>query len=120
MQLLVGPAAPTAHDAEFYYRYSKEMLSTLRPQFINSPPEAFAKAEKLLSGPKATTTATLRALAVAPLKPVGQPGNNHLGFFEHGFFTMASITFFGILPIVGYSSFIAARKGLELALRWRH
>ncbi|KAI1849467.1 hypothetical protein JX265_012716 [Neoarthrinium moseri] len=120
VQLLVGPAAPIAHDADFYYRYSKDMFSAARPQFIEPLPETFAKVEELLSGSKKTSTSAVRALAVKPLKPTGQPGNAQLGFFEAGFLTMAGITFFGVLPVLGYSSWIAARKGLELAMRWRH
>ncbi|KAK9422114.1 putative Aldehyde dehydrogenase domain-containing protein [Seiridium unicorne] len=120
VQLLVGPAAPVAHDADFYYRYNKDMFSVARPQFIEPPPETFAKAEELLLGSKKITTSTIRALAVKPLKPTGQPGNAQLGFFEAGFVTMASITFAGLLPVLGYGAWIAGRKGFESALRWRH
>ncbi|KAK6062339.1 putative aldehyde dehydrogenase [Seiridium cupressi] len=120
VQLLVGPAAPVAHDADFYYRYNKDMFSVARPQFIEPPPETFAKAEELLSGSKKVTTSTIRALAVKPLKPTGQPGNAQLGFFEAGFVTMASITFAGLLPVLGYGAWIAGRRGFESALRWRH
>ncbi|KAH6649135.1 Aldehyde/histidinol dehydrogenase [Truncatella angustata] len=120
VQLLVGPAAPVAHDADFYYRYNKDMFSKARPQFIEAPPETFAMAEELLLGSKKTTTSAIRTLAVRPLKPTGQPGNASLGFFEAGFVTMASITLFGILPIVSYGAWVVGRKGFEQALRWRH
>lgn len=120
VQLLVGPAAPIAHDADFYYRYNKDMFSAARPQFIEPPAATFTKAEELLLGSKKTTTSTIRALAIKELKPTGQAGNASLGFFEAGFVTMASITFFGLLPVLAYSSWMMGRKGFESALRWRH
>lgn len=120
VQLLVGPAAPVAHDVDFYYRYNRDMFSVARPQYIEAPSETFAKAEDLLIGSKKITTSTIRALAVQPLKPTGQPGNAQLGFFEAGFVTMASITFFGLLPVLSYGAWIVGRKGFESALRWRH
>ncbi|KAK7955005.1 hypothetical protein PG988_015699 [Apiospora saccharicola] len=118
VQLLVGPAAPIAHDADYLYRYSKEMFSVVRPQYVEPLPEAFAKAAGLLAGDsKNNKTAPS---AVQPLKPTGQPKNEQLGFFEAGFLTMASITLFGFLPIVGYTTWITSRKAIELALRWKH
>lgn len=122
MQLLVGPAAPIAHDADYLYRYSKEMFSVARPQYVEPLPEAFVKAADLLGGDSKNkmTPSAVRALAVKPLKPTGQPKNEQLGFFEAGFLTMAGITLFGILPIMGYTTWITSRKAIELALRWRH
>ncbi|KAH8197353.1 hypothetical protein TruAng_008483 [Truncatella angustata] len=102
------------------FEYNKDMFSKARPQFIEAPPETFAMAEELLLGSKKTTTSAIRTLAVRPLKPTGQPGNASLGFFEAGFVTMASITLFGILPIVSYGAWVVGRKGFEQALRWRH
>ncbi|KAK8067053.1 hypothetical protein PG997_013800 [Apiospora hydei] len=121
VQLLVGPAAPTAHDADYLYRYSKGMFSVARPQYVEPLPEAFTKAAGLLArdSKNKITPSAIRALAVKPLKPTGQPKNEQLGFFEAGFLTMASITLFGILPIVGYTTWITSRKAIEFALRWR-
>ncbi|KAK7910841.1 hypothetical protein PG985_013322 [Apiospora marii] len=123
VQLLVGPAAPIAHDADYLYRYSKAMFSVARPQYVEPPPEAFVKAAGLLAGDGSKnkiTPSAVRALAIQPLRPTGQPKNEQLGFFEAGFLTMASITLFGILPIVGYTTWVTSRKAIELALRWRH
>ncbi|KAK8855267.1 Aldehyde/histidinol dehydrogenase [Apiospora arundinis] len=121
VQLLVGPAAPIAHDADYLYRYNKAMFSVARPQYVEPLPAAFVKAADLLAGDskKKITPSAIRTLAVQPLKPTGQPKNGQLGFFEAGFLTMASITLFGILPIVGYTTWITSRKAIELALRWR-
>lgn len=130
-QLLVGPAAPTAHDAVFAHRYRAAMFSAARPQYVEAPTGAFARADALLlaggaaaasskSAAAPLSAAAVRALAVQPLKPTGQPGNAQLGFFEAGFLTMASITLFGILPLLGYTTWVTSRKGLEMAMRWRH
>lgn len=128
-QLLVGPAAPLAHDAAFAHRYRAAMFSAARPQYIEAPTGAFARADALLEGRAAPSkaakqaplsAAAVRALAVQPLKPTGQPGNDHIGFFEAGFLTMASITLFGILPLLGYTTWVTSRKGLEVIMRWRH
>ncbi|KAH8664057.1 Aldehyde/histidinol dehydrogenase [Xylariales sp. PMI_506] len=119
VQLLLGPAAPIAHAASSNYRYNKDMFSVERPQFIEAPAKHFAKAEELLAGSKTTSTSAIRALAVRPLKPTGQPGNSELGFFEAGFVTMASITFFGLLPLIGYATWLTTKNGLEIVLRWR-
>ncbi|ORY71829.1 Aldehyde/histidinol dehydrogenase [Pseudomassariella vexata] len=120
IHLLVGPAAPMAHDADFSYRYSKDMLSVARPQYVEPPAEAFAMAKELLDGSKKTSTSKIRALAIVPLKPTGQPANDHLGFFEAGLVTMGSIVLAIILPIVGFGTWIAARKGVAIASRWRN
>ncbi|KAK6075440.1 putative aldehyde dehydrogenase [Seiridium cupressi] len=120
VQLLVGPAAPTAYDANLCYRYTKEMFSVSRPLFIEAPTEAFANAEELLADSNKTSASSLRRLAVKPLKPIGQPGNSHLSYFDTGFVIMASITFFGFLPVLGYSSWIIARKGHDIFLRWKY
>lgn len=129
MQLLVGPAAPLAHDAAYLYRYRPAMFSAARPQYVEPLPAAFAPAAGLLAAgdnaqddksSSGIAPSAVRALAVRPLKPTGQPKNDQLGFFEAGFLTMAGITLLGILPVVGYTTWVTSRKAIELALRWRH
>ncbi|KAH8891372.1 ALDH-like protein [Thozetella sp. PMI_491] len=120
VQLLVGPAAPSDQAPDFLYRYTKEMFSVTRPQFIEPLPEALQKAEQLLSGTsKGMTSSSLRALAVKPLAPTGQPKNQQIGFFESGFFYGASISLPVILSLLGYTSYVLGRKGWELALKLR-
>ncbi|KAK8041325.1 hypothetical protein PG994_014332 [Apiospora phragmitis] len=124
VQLLVGPAAPIAHDADYLYRYNKGITSS-RCQKPSSRPLTYCwggggEEGSTKNKKNKMTPSAIRALAVKPLKPTGQPKNDQLGFFEAGFLTMASITLFGILPIVGYTTWITSRKALELALRWRH
>ncbi|KAI0471638.1 Aldehyde/histidinol dehydrogenase [Xylariaceae sp. FL0804] len=132
-QLLVGPAAPTAHDPAFEYRYSAAMFSALRPQYVEPPPAsaAFARAAHLLLiegggeekkgagavGNKTTTAA--RALATAPLRPTGQPSNWGIGFFEQGILLGLGVALSVILPVAGYTTWLVGRKGWQLAARIR-
>ena len=119
VQLLVGPAAPIAHEPNFLYRYSKDMFSSARPQFAEPLPASFQKAEEILGGGKGSSTSKLRALAVAPLKPTGQPKNEIMGFFETGFVIGASITLTVVLPIVSYATWTLGRKGIDYVQRFR-
>jgi hypothetical protein len=119
VQLLVGPAAPIAHEPDYLYRYNKEMFSFSRPQYIEPLPESFQKAEQMLAGTKGVSTSSIRALAVKPLKPTGQPKNEILGFFETGAILGASITLTVVLPLVGYTAWMLGRRGFEYAMRFR-
>ncbi|KAJ0290523.1 hypothetical protein COL940_001041 [Colletotrichum noveboracense] len=117
--LLLGPAASTSHDAAFEFRYSKEMFSVSRPQFIEQPSGALAKVDQLLSGAGGITTQSLRALATAPLKPTNQPGNSRLGFFEQGFVVGASLIMSIVLPSLAYGTWIGGRRVFDYALKLR-
>jgi len=117
--LLVGPAAPIAHDPDRLYRYSKAMFSRARPQFTEPLPESFRKAEALLAGARGIYASSLRGLATKPLKPTGQPRGGDVGFFETGFLMGAGITLSVVLPIVGYATWTIGRKGFEYALKMR-
>lgn len=124
MHLLVGPAAPIARDPDFLYRYNRDMFSVPRPQFVEKLPASFQKVEDLLSArdEKASgkvTTSTLRAVAVKPLPPTGQPDNKAVGFFEGGLLTGAGIYVSIIIPAMGYGTYVLGRKGFELAARSR-
>ncbi|ROV87691.1 hypothetical protein VMCG_10574 [Cytospora schulzeri] len=120
VHLLVGPAAPTTHQPDFLYRYSRDMFSAARPQFVEKPPAGFQKAEELLSGSsKKVTTSTLRESAVKPLPPTKQSDNKAIGFFEQGIVTGASIFLSIVLPVVGYSTYLLGRKGVEYAMKLR-
>ncbi|KAI1342620.1 Aldehyde/histidinol dehydrogenase [Xylariaceae sp. FL0016] len=118
-QLLVGPAAPVAHDPDFGYRYSKEMFSRARPQYVEKPSSAFAEAEKLLEGAKGVSTSSIRALAIKPLKPTGQGTNWGVGFFEQGILLGAGLLLTVVFPAVGYTTWTMGRKGFHLAMNLR-
>ncbi|KAG8159435.1 hypothetical protein KVR01_011096 [Diaporthe batatas] len=120
--LLVGPAAPTAHAPEFEHRYSRDMFSVARPQFVRKPAAALHKADELLSGGPnkgGVTAAALREAATKPLAPVKQSSNKGVGFFEQGLLTGAALYLSVILPVVGYSTYFLVRKGVEFALKLR-
>jgi hypothetical protein len=117
--LLIGPAAPIAHDPDFLYRYSKRMFSVARPQFVEAIPESISQAEDILMGTSSAQVQGIRMLALRPLKPTGQPKNNILGCFEMGFLISAGITLSVILPLLGWTSWMLGRKGLECAVKLR-
>ncbi|KUI71133.1 Aldehyde dehydrogenase, dimeric NADP-preferring [Cytospora mali] len=120
VHLLVGPAAPTAHEPDFHYRYSKDMFSVPRPQFVERPPDVFRKVEELLYGTsKEVTVSTLRDSAAKPLPPTKQSDNNGVGFFEQGIITGVSIMASIIIPAVGYSTYFLGRKGVEYVMKLR-
>lgn len=118
--LLVGPAAPTTHTPDFHHRYSRDMFSVARPQFVRDPPGVLQKADELLSGGPnkgGVTASALREAATRPLAPVKQSSNKAVGFFEQGILTGAALYLSIILPVVGYSTYFLGRKGVELALK---
>ncbi|CAM1508470.1 Fc.00g053180.m01.CDS01 [Cosmosporella sp. VM-42] len=117
--LLVGPATPIAHSPDICYRYNTNMFSISRPQVIQALPGSVDKAEKLIGGEKGVTAQSLRALAVKPLKPTGQPGNEFVGFFETGIFMGAGIVLTIVLPVVGFGTYFMGRRGLEYVTRLR-
>lgn len=120
--LLVGPAAPLAHAPALPYRYDGAMFSLARPQFVAPPapagPLGQVQALLLLGGDGAADAgAKLRARATAPLKPTRQPDNARLDFFASGVLTSLAITLSALLPLLGYTTWVVGRKGLEMAMR---
>jgi hypothetical protein len=102
--LLVGPAAPIGFPVSIKARYSKEMFSVPRPEFINFPARSIAVA-KALDGEEPDVERKLREEAQKALPPTGQPPGRAVGFFEQGLVTGATIlatsTIAGLV-IVGY------------------
>ncbi|KAK3685688.1 Aldehyde/histidinol dehydrogenase [Podospora appendiculata] len=134
-QLLVGPAAPTAaataHTPDYlHHRYTRDMFSLPRPQFVEPPPRAAEDLLRLNGGSGASGSPTgkvltkhIRALAVRPLAPSGLPAKNRntgIGFFDSGFFIGAGIALSVVLPALGWTSYVLARKGVEYAVRLRN
>lgn len=102
-----------------------------RPQFAEKPPPAFRPVEDLLllsggagegkgKGKGQFTSSALRAKAVKPLPPTGQPENKSTGFFEVGILTGAAIYLSAVLPVVAYTTYFVGRKGFEYFARMRH
>ncbi|KAL2879383.1 hypothetical protein SGCOL_005248 [Colletotrichum sp. CLE4] len=117
--LLLGPAAPLSHEAAFNFRYSREMFSVARPQFVEKPTGALAKLEQLLTSTGAISAQNLHALAIAPLRPTNQPGNSRLGFFEQGFVLGAGLIMSVVLPSLAYGTWIGGRRVFDYALKFR-
>lgn len=130
--LLVGPAAPAAHEPDFLYRYNRTMFTVPRPQFVEEVQAEFQRVDALLSsssgvgggggkgrGASSTTTSQLRALATKPLPPTGQTENTGTGFFETGLMVGAGMYLSLILPALGFTTYFLGRKGLELAAKFK-
>ncbi|KFY95371.1 hypothetical protein V500_02822 [Pseudogymnoascus sp. VKM F-4518 (FW-2643)] len=84
VNLLVGPAAPSGTAMEYKYRYSSEMFSISRPQYISAlPTELSVVDEHLIPGWNANRTTKakqLRSLATQKLSSTGQAqGLEHSG-----------------------------------------
>jgi len=112
-QLLFGPAAPLAHAPDLAYRYTTEMLSLPRPQYVASPApaEVLRATEELLDGAgKGVTPQKLRALATRPLKPMGQRKSlETLDFFASGLFTSGGLILAVALPAIGWTSYVLGK-----------
>ena len=92
------------------------MFSRPRPQFAEPVPAVFKVADEYLGfqterKPNAQSTSSkgknLRALATKPLKPIIQPNNADMGFFETGFLLAAGLA---VLPWVGWGSYVLGRR----------
>ncbi|KAK0719812.1 hypothetical protein B0H67DRAFT_643125 [Lasiosphaeris hirsuta] len=125
-QLLIGPAAPIAHDPDFLYRYNRDMFSVSRPQFVATrslPKDALQTVETLLdaeSAPASTrrfgkrspapTIQKVRALAMRPLKPTGQVKSMHkTDFFLSGLLIGGGAMLGVVVPVLGWSTWVLGR-----------
>jgi acyl-CoA reductase-like NAD-dependent aldehyde dehydrogenase len=117
--LLFGPAAPIAHPASYYYRYSKDMFSVPRPQYITTSPELFSVSAKILDNMNHTSEKAMRSLATAPLAPTGQGKGFAIGFFEQGLLTGAAVALTVVVPAISYGTYVIGRKCFEYAAKRR-
>jgi hypothetical protein len=97
---LVGPASPVNHPHALHPRFTSDMFSTPRPQFI-TPPTPLPAPSKL------------KELALKPLKPTSQRPGHAIGFFEQGILLGLGSTALVVLPLVGWSLFSAVRFGMR-------
>ncbi|KAK3359951.1 Aldehyde/histidinol dehydrogenase [Lasiosphaeria hispida] len=133
-QLLVGPAAPIAHDPDFLYRYNRDMFSVSRPQFVATrslPKDALQTVEALLDAESASastsrfgkrsptvTAQKVRALATRPLRPTGQVKSMHkTDFFLSGLLIGGGAMLGIIVPVLGWSTWVLGRGLVGYAAR---
>jgi hypothetical protein len=106
MNLLVGPAAPSGIAMEYKYRYSPEMFSVSRPQYISALPiELSVVDEHLIPGwsSNGTTKAKkLRLLATQKLPSTGQAQGFDIGFFEQGILLGLGVVLTIVVPATGW------------------
>ncbi|PVH75030.1 aldehyde dehydrogenase-like protein PutA [Cadophora sp. DSE1049] len=121
--LLIGPAAPiTSQLPPFPHKYSTEMFSSERPEFISPPVKDLLALESILGGTNATAgeemlVRELRKNAVEPLPKTGQPLGHAVGFFEQGIFLGAGLFLSLVIPSLAYGSWVLGRGAWRLAKR---
>ncbi|PMD19586.1 hypothetical protein NA56DRAFT_680077 [Hyaloscypha hepaticicola] len=99
-QILVGPASLVNYPHALHPRFTSNMLSTPRPQFI-TPPTPLPTASKL------------KELALKPLKPTGQRPGHAIGFFEPGILLGLGSTAIVVLPFLVWSLVSAVNYGMR-------
>ncbi|CZR61845.1 uncharacterized protein PAC_11742 [Phialocephala subalpina] len=97
-QVLIGPPAPTFSPHALHPRYTPEMFSTPRPQFITAPPSLPSSIE-------------MKKAATKELKPTGQRPGHAIGFFEQGILIGLGSAAVVVLPALGYGAWWVGRKG---------
>jgi len=106
--LLVGPAAPSSQlTTPSSHKYSVEMFSSPKPQFIAPPADDLLIVDRLLREFQNTTSQTaclqkMQSVAVNPLPKTGQPPGHALGFFEQGIFLGLGVFLTTVIPSLGY------------------
>jgi hypothetical protein len=96
----VGPPSPTNHSHALHPRFTSDMFSTPRPQFI-TPPATLPAPSKLME------------IALKQLKPTGQRPGHAIGFFEQGILLGLTSTALVVLPLLGWGAFKAVKFGLR-------
>lgn len=99
-QLLIGPPSPTNHSHALHPRFTSDMFSTPRPQFI-TPPATLPAPSKLME------------IALKQLKPTRQRPGHAIGFFEQGILLGLTSTALVVLPLLGWGAFKAVKFGLR-------
>lgn len=122
LHILIGPAAPQSPiETPVAHKYSVEMFSANRPQYIESPTEELLVIDKLLRGEaQGVSSKKLHESAVRPLPNTGQPLGHAVGFFEQGIFLGAGILFLIVVPAVGFGSWKTISNVWRLAWLRRH
>lgn len=114
VNLLVGPAAPCGIAMEYKYRYSPEMFSIPRPQYIHAlPTELSVVDEHLVPGrnPNGTTKVKqLRSLATRKLPGTGQSQGHDIGFFEQGILLGLGVVLSIVVPAAGWGLWAVGKK----------
>ncbi|PYI05112.1 hypothetical protein BO78DRAFT_419971 [Aspergillus sclerotiicarbonarius CBS 121057] len=118
VQLLVGPALPLKQGPfSPNLRYTKEMLSKLRPEVI-LPDQGSIVGLEDLHNPTSSKLQLLRQRETQPLREMGQGPGTAIGFFEQGIILGALVIVLPVVSVVGYSGWIFGRKVL-FTFAWR-
>ncbi|KAL2074047.1 hypothetical protein VTL71DRAFT_7825 [Oculimacula yallundae] len=121
--LLIGPAAPiSSNSSPTPHKYSTDMFSTERPEYILPPSKELSSLETILGGEKAAGDAELlvrelRKQAVEPLPKTGQRPGHAIGFFEQGIMIGAGLFLSIVVPSMAYGTYLLGRSAWRLARR---
>lgn len=118
VNLLVGPAAPCGSAVDYKYRYSPEMFSISRPQYISAlPTELSVVDEHLVPGWNSNGTSKakkLRSLATQQLPSTGQGQGFDIGFFEQGIFLGLGVVLTIVMPATGWGLWVLGKRARSL------
>ena len=115
MHLLVGPAAPsTPLEIPMYHKYSVEMFSTRRPQYLQPQMGILSLGDNRLEKSDVAMRKIQRE-AMEPLPLTGQPLGKAIGFFEQGILLGLGTFLTILIPSVSYGSWIVGKHAWRLA-----
>jgi len=114
--LLIGPAAPsTLHAVPSSHKYSVEMFSSSKPQYIIPPADDLILVDRLLCQFQDTTLQgtylqRMKSKALEPLRKTNQPLGHALGFFEQGIFLGLGLFLTVMIPSMGFGLWMLKKK----------
>ncbi|KAL2782583.1 hypothetical protein BJX66DRAFT_350844 [Aspergillus keveii] len=117
-ELLVGPAIPShigQPSPSPILRYSTEMLSQPRPEYIKETKRSAMTLQELKELDRAALD-RLRVEAASPLRSTGQGPGTAIGFFEQGILVGAVFIVLPVISLFGYGSWYTVRSAL--AWKW--
>ncbi|KAL3440791.1 hypothetical protein BJX65DRAFT_316136 [Aspergillus insuetus] len=114
-ELLIGPAIPFHHGQPSpspILRYSTEMLSRPRPEYIRETNKSNMNVQELKELDRAALD-RLQVEAARPLRPTGQGPGTAIGFFEQGILVGAVFIVLPVISFIGYGSWYTIRSAIS-------
>ncbi|KAL3464903.1 hypothetical protein BJX64DRAFT_298019 [Aspergillus heterothallicus] len=119
-ELLIGPAIPFHNGQPSpspILRYSTEMLSRPRPEYIQEA-KGFTMSVQELKELDRAALDRLQVEAARPLRPTGQGPGTAIGFFEQGILVGAVFIVLPVISFIGYGSWYTIRSAISW--KWGH
>lgn len=112
IELLIGGPAPAGTLTSIHPRYTPELFSYARPDFVSSP-GSDSRLAQAIDGGVLRTSSHMSKLEESFLKPRNEPAGGGLGFFEQGI----AIGLFVALSSIGACTFVSAKYLVPLILQ---